>query len=400
MPTMGFMAPAQEMRSSSGIPTRTNYKVASMVVEIEIQPKVKLERYDRDIQCDLIDPKKADRLQRIAEEDDDSDEADAFEARMARAMKGVQNEPRRNSHHAGLVSASRQDTLLAQGKLCAKCLSEKEQDSREPKYLSKEVAKKTVEEQSFQDFFSKSSRLVERALGQEFKLSKNFFVEDDEEGDEDDVDDRGDRLTKKFTFSQTEHLNRAVTSIDWSPNHPELLLASYSKCNEWSLDEADGLIHLYSISLQGRPEMVLNCQYEVTKAMFNPFDPNVIIGATQAGYLLEWDVRAKKEPISGIIDRRNRSQPIQKSCLAQNGHTYPIYSLSVVGSQSSHNIVSISNDGKMCLWKPKMLQEPKDHYFLESAQNLTNMAGMSRTATLAGSSILKQSSELSALSSA
>jgi hypothetical protein len=41
--------------------------------------------------------------------------------------------------------------------------------------------------------------------------------------------------------------------------------------------------------------------------MFNPFDPNVIIGATQTGYLLEWDVRAKKEPISGITDRRNRS---------------------------------------------------------------------------------------------
>jgi hypothetical protein len=46
--------------------------------------------------------------------------------------------------------------------------------------------------------------------------------------------------------------------------------------------------------------MVLNCQYEVTKAMFNPFDPNIIIGATQTGYLLEWDIRAKKEPVSGI----------------------------------------------------------------------------------------------------
>jgi len=103
------MVPAQEMRTSSagGIPTRTNYKVASMVVEVEIQPKVKLERYDRDIQCDLIDAKKAERLQRIQEEDDYDDEADAFEAKMAKAMKGVQNEPRRNSHHAGLVSASR-----------------------------------------------------------------------------------------------------------------------------------------------------------------------------------------------------------------------------------------------------------------------------------------------------
>ena len=72
--------------------------------------------------------------------------------------------------------------------------------------------------------------------------------------------------------------------------------------------------------MQGRPEFTLNCQYEVTKAIFNPHDPNVIIGATMTGYLLMWDIRAKKDPINAILDRRNRSQPIQKSCLATNGH--------------------------------------------------------------------------------
>ena len=44
--------------------------------------------------------------------------------------------------------------------------------------------------------------------------------------------------------------------------------------------------------------------------MFNPHDPNVIIGATQTGYLLERDIRAKKEPVSGMVERRNREQPI------------------------------------------------------------------------------------------
>jgi len=68
--------------------------------------------------------------------------------------------------------------------------------------------------------------------------------------------------------------------------------------------------------MQGRPELTLNCQYEVTKAIFNPHDPNVIIGATMTGYLLEWDIRAKKDPVNAYVDRRNRSQPIQKSCLA------------------------------------------------------------------------------------
>ena len=41
--------------------------------------------------------------------------------------------------------------------------------------------------------------------------------------------------------------------------------------------------------------------------MFNPHDPNIIIGSTMNGYLLEWDIRAKKEPINSTLDRRNRS---------------------------------------------------------------------------------------------
>lgn len=32
--------------------------------------------------------------------------------------------------------------------------------------------------------------------------------------------------------------------------------------------------------------------------MFNPFDANTVIGATQTGYLLLWDLRAKKDPIN------------------------------------------------------------------------------------------------------
>jgi len=60
--------------------------------------------------------------------------------------------------------------------------------------------------------------------------------------------------------------NRSITSLDWSPAHPELFLASYSKMKVWSLDEADGLINIYSIAMQTRPEVTLNCQYEVIKA--------------------------------------------------------------------------------------------------------------------------------------
>jgi len=58
---------------------------------------------------------------------------------------------------------------------------------------------------------------------------EDFFIADD--GAEKDTDrlERGSKLTKKFTFAEKRELNRAVTSIDFSPFQPELLLASYSK---------------------------------------------------------------------------------------------------------------------------------------------------------------------------
>lgn len=128
-------------------------------------------------------------------------------------------------------------------------------------------------------------------------------------------------------------------------------MASYSKCNEWKVDEPDGMINLYSLALRKRPEITLVSQYEITKAIFNPFQPNIVIGATYSGYILQWDVRAK-------------NIPIQKSCTAKNGHNHPVYSLAIVGSQNAHNIVSVSNDGKCCFWSFGMLNEPKMHFNL------------------------------------
>lgn len=69
--------------------------------------------------------------------------------------------------------------------------------------------------------------------------------------------------------------------------------------------------------------------------MFNPFQPNIVIGATQSGYIVQWDIKKK-------------TTPDQKSIVAKDGHHHPIYSLAIVGTKNAHNIVSISNDSKIC----------------------------------------------------
>jgi hypothetical protein len=121
---------AREMQSPDKPHTssRFNYKVQSLVVEVEIQPKHKLERYDRDVQCEIIDSKKAERLQRAQDEEDEyGEEDDAFEARMARAMRSDMKRGPTIHHQTGVVQATRDAN-----KLCSKCQAEKESNVPEP----------------------------------------------------------------------------------------------------------------------------------------------------------------------------------------------------------------------------------------------------------------------------
>lgn len=65
--------------------------------------------------------------------------------------------------------------------------------------LPKAEAEQIIRSPDFQGFFENSSRLIERALGQEFNLMEEFFVDEDESKDK-DRHERGSKLQKKFVF--------------------------------------------------------------------------------------------------------------------------------------------------------------------------------------------------------
>lgn len=52
-----------------------------------------------------------------------------------------------------------------------------------------------------------------------------------------------------------------------------------------------------------------------------------------------------------------------------------MYCLSVIGYHNTHSIVSVSNDGKMCQWKPKVLADPREFNFLTIGKNLMQQDG-------------------------
>ena len=162
-------------------------RVASHVVELEIfgiKPPV---TYDKEIMCDIPDPKAA-RLQRISEDGEYDDWQDDFENRFESVQRTMQDtrQSRRSSQLGG--SQYRTNQLESQ-----KNRNEQKDEEIKITEMPKAEAEVVIKTPDFQGFFENSSRLIERALGQEFNLMEEFFAEEDENKDKDRLE-KGSKL--------------------------------------------------------------------------------------------------------------------------------------------------------------------------------------------------------------
>lgn len=92
----------------------------------------------------------------------------------------------------------------------------------EPKILTKDEAKAVQQTPEFINFFTRASRLIERGLYSEDDVIGSFDRLEVEEGTSGFTKDA--KLTEKVTFMKDNPVKRAITNIDWSPQHKELFL--------------------------------------------------------------------------------------------------------------------------------------------------------------------------------
>ncbi|KAK8089092.1 dynein intermediate chain- cytosolic [Apiospora hydei] len=204
----------------------------------------------------------------------------------------------------------------------------------------------------FVDFVERSTKVIERALDSEYDILADYSLQvhelDDDEEQAGNAAGKGRRRVKEVIqfYDERWSKKRMVSSIDFSPKFPELLLASYTK-NPSAPHDPDGIVQVWSANLRDRPEFVFHAQSDILSAKFSPFHPNLIIGGTYSGQVLLWDTRAK-------------SAPVQKTPLTGSGHSHPVYSVDIVGTQNANNIISVSTDGNLCVWSVDMLAQPQE----------------------------------------
>ena len=224
--------------------------------------------------------------------------------------------------------------------------------------LTTEELNAVTSSDDFMEFVERSSKVIERALDQEYDILADYALSGANGVDDDDDEYGNTRSTKSRRrvkevaqfYDERWSKKRMISAIDFCPKWPELVLAAYTK-NPSAPHDPDGLVQVWNMHMQDRPEFVFHAQSDVLTAKFSPFHPNLIIGGSYSGQVLLWDTRAK-------------SAPVQKTPLTGSGHTHPVYSVDIVGTQNANNIISCSTDGVVCGWTVDMLAQPQEHLTL------------------------------------
>ncbi|KAI1657825.1 WD40 repeat-like protein [Daldinia decipiens] len=220
--------------------------------------------------------------------------------------------------------------------------------------LNNEELAAVVASDDFVDFVERSTKVIERALdiSNEYDILTDYSLQAHDIEDEDEqagnTGGKGRRRVKEVVqfYDERWSKKRMISSIDFSPKFPELLLASYTK-NPSAPHDPDGVVQVWNQHLHDRPEFLFHAQSDILTARFSPFHPNLIIGGTYSGQVLLWDTRSK-------------SAPVQKTPLTGSGHTHPVYSVDIVGTQNANNVISVSTDGAFCVWSVDMLSQPQE----------------------------------------
>ncbi|KAI5478574.1 dynein intermediate chain, cytosolic [Pseudohyphozyma bogoriensis] len=196
---------------------------------------------------------------------------------------------------------------------------------------------------TFLEFLGSSSKIVQRALSDSYDYLRDYTVTS---SGEKESEGQKVRLLGSW-YEERWGRGRSVTGVQWSPKFPELFVASYNK-NPMAVNEPDGIACVWNLHLLERPEFVFHSQSDVLSVSFTPFHPNLLVGGTYSGQILLWDTRSR------------HPNPVLKTPLSASGHTHPVYSLSMVGTQNAHNLISASTDGTVCGWTLDMLAKPQE----------------------------------------
>ncbi|KAK3167173.1 hypothetical protein OEA41_010299 [Lepraria neglecta] len=339
----------------STAPVETNYDIPP---SLPTKPRVEVTTYSKGVQTS--DPWSPQRRRRSSEGFSDSERDQSPTARSPRASKRLSRREREREEEL-------RQNLRREIEEELKAVKDLSLDGPIPTGPSKFPARGLTDEEvnavtaseEFLDFVERSSKVIEKALDQDYDVLADYALdgadgidEDEDEGYRSSLGKKGRRIKQVAQFyDERWSKKRMISDMCFSPKFPELLLASYTK-NPSAPQDPSGLLQVWNMHLHSRPEYTFHSTSDILTAKFSPFHPSLVIGGSYSGQVLLWDTRSRT-PL-----------PVQKTPLtgaSTGGHTHPVYSISLVGTQNANNIISCSTDGVVCGWTVDMLSLPQEY---------------------------------------
>lgn len=321
---------AGERRSSRAGDRTLKFQQEFSVAAIAVEPE-QAHRYERSVQTEAV----AD-----AGEDGSPDGGMVKKAPTSVLMKMAERARNRGKDVAPDGRPGTRTAAVSQPEVQAKKAAAAEAEMAPAKELSTEEREHVMNHPDFNKFFQRTTLMVERALGQQsWDLAADF-------GSSEGVGDEAEnREQMKFVNDYIEEQwarSRPVTDVRFSPHKGEMFLAAYGRRANPALSDPDGCMCVWNLAMQNRPELTFSCPSAVLTAHFHRFDPAIFFGGTYAGGVVLWDARAK-------------SLPVLRTPLSGKGHSHPVQAMQQVGTQNATNLVTASNDGRLCVWSLAML---------------------------------------------
>ncbi|KAJ5825781.1 hypothetical protein N7474_002919 [Penicillium riverlandense] len=313
------------------------------------EPKPEVVTYSKAVQTDLSDPSAESQDGSVASDDEDAAGTKRSSKRLSRRERERDEEIRQK------LRTEIEEELQATNQTGDDSTAVQSTQLRYPlRTLEEDELKAVTSSDDFLDFVERSAKVIERALDEEYDVLADYELGgvdgDLEEDEETGKKRRGIKEVCQF-WDERWSKKRMVSDLSFSPKFPELVLAAYTK-NPSAPHEPDGLVQVWNQHLHSRPEYVFHSTSDILSAKFSPFHPNLIVGGSYSGQVLLWDTRSS---------RAGGGAPVQKTPLTGSGHTHPVYSISIVGTQNAHNIITASTDGVVCGWTVDMLSQPQEY---------------------------------------
>jgi dynein intermediate chain, cytosolic len=331
----------------SAAPAQTVFEIAPEPI-----PRREYITYSKGVQTDPLD-------QGLPQAKDDAEfEADA----VAKKRQAGQDENREEEIRASLRKEIEEELRATVGS-SSESLRPTAQQRYPLRTLNSEELNAVTSSNDFLSFVERSSKVIERALDEDYDLLADYTISSaQEEGISDDEGFPYARSARKsYALKQTQQFfdsnrsrRRQISDLQFSPHFSELLLSSCTK-NPTAANEPSGLIMLWNVHAPSRPEYTFHSQgADILSARFSPFHPNLVVGGCYTGQVCLWDTR---------VVPRSGGAPVRKTPQSGShlGHNHPIYSIDIVGTQNAHNILTASTDGVVCSWSFDMLTQPQEY---------------------------------------